>query len=1314
MSILIAALRPTAVRVLLGALALLGGGVIIALSGTASEAQTTPQTYVVNKTSDDAPDGACQQAPLGGPNDCTLREAVIAANANAGTDTIVLNDLTYTLARTGADDTAQNGDLDLTDDVVIRGSGALVDANAIDRVFDVRPDADVTMADIEITQGAVVGYGGAIRVNGRLDLIRTTLAGNTAAAFDGGAVFFATDSRGGTIAHSTISGNTARYGGGIRANATVDVSWSTITDNEAVSASTGGGILATATVTLEGSIVADQRNNDGDCQTDTLSLGYNLYSDTSCNTLTSDQANGTAALEGLGGDGGLVRTHRPGSSSDALDLDDEGEADCPAADQRGLPRGDGLCDAGSLEEILDVRGSVNQISAVTGLPGATVSYSGPENGSATADAKGSALIRDLDSGEYDVTVGSQTVEDVTVLSPDDLPDQSLYDDQTLQPGDGYLETRDGTLLSYHLELPENTTCDASTPCDLLITYSGYKPSLPPAAPFETAPFEQFTELGYAVAGVNMRGSGCSGGAFDLMERIVALDGYDMVEAFAAQDEWVDQVALIDNSWPGLSQLFVAAEDPPSLAAIVPGAPVVDFYRDVVHPGGIENAGFPMFWAAFLVDTQQVGYPGGSYSVADRIVNGGDLTCLANSALRSHNRGAYEAFSGGTDDDHFVNETVTYQTMGSDTTYWGQRRARLGDIEAPTLMVVSAQDEQTAARPAALLDQFTSTNAHLVLTNGYHGAYYQGAVFDEVAAFLACQLKDQPSNCAASYATSQEQVTILLESDSVMDPGASFTLSRSAYSPSRSGVDPWDLGTELEPESGNATQSTFAYDPPPSPSPGWPTTQSSAAFISDPLAADTVMAGSGSADLWIKSETADVDLQVTLTEVRPDGNERFVQSGWLRASHRTLDSGLSTTLQPWQTHTTSAALPTDGQTWTQVRVELFPFAYAFREGSRIRVTISGPGGGWVGGWAFARLAPTDPPSDVTIRHDANAPSQLSRIALPVVSAAVTLPVLPACDTTGMVVASQPCRVWTVSTNADSDDGTCDLVAFLGDCTLREAVRAANGNPGLDTIVLSDDVYGLSVDNVGTEDAAIEGDLDLTDDVVIEGHGATIDGNDIDRVLDVHAGADVTLTDMEITDGFVWGQGGGVRVLGGLDLVRSTVSDNASVYGGGGVSYGTGSSGGAIEHSTITHNVAQTGGGLQADVAVSVSWSTITDNEAWTTSSPVGGVRANATVTLTGSIVADQTGGDPDCGGSTLSTGHNVFSDTTCDTETGDVSGEDADLAVLADNGGLTRTHLPQSTSPAINLGPSAAGGCPPTDQRGALRDDGACDAGSVEV
>ncbi len=69
------------------------------------------------------------------------------------------------------------------------------------------------------------------------------------------------------------------------------------------------------------------------------------------------------------------------------------------------------------------------------------------------------------------------------------------------------------------------------------------------------------------------------------------------------------------------------------------------------------------------------------------------------------------------------------------------------------------------------------------------------------------------------------------------------------------------------------------------------------FTSDALAEDAIMVGSGSVDLWFKSDATDTDIQVTLSEVRPDGYEIYIQNGWLRAARRVLDEGASTVLRP---------------------------------------------------------------------------------------------------------------------------------------------------------------------------------------------------------------------------------------------------------------------------------------------------------------------------------------------------------------------------------------------------------------------------------
>ena len=100
-------------------------------------------------------------------------------------------------------------------------------------------------------------------------------------------------------------------------------------------------------------------------------------------------------------------------------------------------------------------------------------------------------------------------------------------------------------------------------------------------------------LGYAVVDVNMRGTGCSGGAFDYFERLQSLDGYDVVETVARQP-WVlnGKVGMVGVSYGGISQLFVGATAPPHLAAITPLS-VIDNTATTLYPGGMLNTGFAL-------------------------------------------------------------------------------------------------------------------------------------------------------------------------------------------------------------------------------------------------------------------------------------------------------------------------------------------------------------------------------------------------------------------------------------------------------------------------------------------------------------------------------------------------------------------------------------------------------------------------------------------------------------------------------------------------------------------------------------------------
>jgi predicted acyl esterase len=175
-------------------------------------------------------------------------------------------------------------------------------------------------------------------------------------------------------------------------------------------------------------------------------------------------------------------------------------------------------------------------------------------------------------------------------------------------------------------------------------------------------------------------------------------------------------------------------------------------------------------------------------------------------------------------------------------------------------------------------------------------------------------------------------------------------------------------------------------------------------VTDAFAATTVVAGAGSVDLWITSTSADTDLEATISEVRADGTEIYVQSGWLRASQRALAPS-ATALRPAHTNLESDAADLPAGELTPVRIELFPFAHPFRAGSRLRLTIDAPGGNRPV-WQFDTI---DNGETVTIAYDAQHPSKLVLPVVPGVDVPAAAP--PACGS----LRGEPCRPWVKAAN-----------------------------------------------------------------------------------------------------------------------------------------------------------------------------------------------------------------------------------------------------------------------------------------------------------
>ncbi|MCU1441192.1 MAG: polymorphic outer membrane protein [Rhodoglobus sp.] len=198
---------------------------------------------------------------------------------------------------------------------------------------------------------------------------------------------------------------------------------------------------------------------------------------------------------------------------------------------------------------------------------------------------------------------------------------------------------------------------------------------------------------------------------------------------------------------------------------------------------------------------------------------------------------------------------------------------------------------------------------------------------------------------------------------------------------------------------------------------------------------------------------------------------------------------------------------------------------------------------------------------------------------------------------------------------------------------------------------------------------------------------------------------------------------------LTVTGSTISNNLAEAGGGiFASMEAATDSLTIVSSTISGNTAEIIGGVLAFAPNGgspflLSHSTITDNES--TDGYPAVVLDSVEATVGHTIIAANTGGAADADdlvlfGGSLEIDYSLIQDADPSTApviaagTGNIVGFGADLGPLADNGGLTFTHLPSASSRAVDAGDPAITGAPATDQRAAARIVRVIDIGAVEV
>ncbi len=196
-------------------------------------------------------------------------------NAAAAGDTILIPPGTIVLTGAAGDNANADGDLDVLKNLTILGAGpelTIVDANGVDRVFDVASGVTAVVAGLTMRGGSVdpaaifFSSGGGLLNHGHTTLHDVIVEGNFAgggggiASFDGSMVI-----EGSTIRNNSSTGITAN-GGGISNFAIMTIAHSTLTGNEVFGASAstlGGGLINVDTLTVFDSTISENTASQG-------------------------------------------------------------------------------------------------------------------------------------------------------------------------------------------------------------------------------------------------------------------------------------------------------------------------------------------------------------------------------------------------------------------------------------------------------------------------------------------------------------------------------------------------------------------------------------------------------------------------------------------------------------------------------------------------------------------------------------------------------------------------------------------------------------------------------------------------------------------------------------------------------------------------------------------------------------------------------------------------------------------------------------------------------------------------------------------
>jgi predicted acyl esterase len=442
--------------------------------------------------------------------------------------------------------------------------------------------------------------------------------------------------------------------------------------------------------------------------------------------------------------------------------------------------------------------------------------------------------------------------------------------------------------------------------------------------WETANPLWWVPHGYATVRIDGRGSGKSPGQTDPWSLQEALDFHDAIE-WAARQPWSNgKVGTLGVSYYAITQWLVANLRPPSLKAIIPWEGAADLYRDFAYHGGIFCMGFVASWYNNHMAHHLLGKPQ-QYN-PDTF----SKPWLWHYMRDSLDRGAYNGRQADWD-----RIEVPFYSVGN----WSGMGLHLrGNTES--FMRSKSPHRKLRIHSGTHFHPFHAEEARLD----------QKRFLDYWLKDIDNGLKDEPPVKLAIRTGGGQKYQFRFENE--------WPIARTRWTRMYLRA-PADAGNgargSLTADSA-ALQQSLSYSATGAPAgagtASWSQSLvaqayvSGASFETEPLPEETEVTGPLNLVLWVSSTTEDMDIFATIRNIDADGNDVWevgqqgqkapVAKGWLRVSHRKLDSELSLPFRPYHTH--DERLPLKPDEVVEVQVEIWPTCMVFAKGHRIRLDI----------------------------------------------------------------------------------------------------------------------------------------------------------------------------------------------------------------------------------------------------------------------------------------------------------------------------------------------------------------------------------------